>query len=182
MALSFSLIQYCPHLVTFAIDNTFSQTDKRFSISDNIIIYIMLDLGAKREEYWRRYWSKMETLLDIPPTLTSVHINPHTCFSYLSSTPCSRVHTYMRQPSRTSICQGVGWAYLANMGSRGRATSRKWEWISGTESSLYPRRESGIPERESTLASRPPVQESNTYFWQFIPNVGSRWMRRPCRN
>ena len=41
MALSFSLIQYCPHLVTFAIDNTFSQTDKRFSISDNIIIYII---------------------------------------------------------------------------------------------------------------------------------------------
>ena len=124
----------------------------------------------------------METLLDIPPTLTSVHINPHTCFSYLSSTPCSRVHTYMRQPSRTSICQGVGWAYLANMGSRGRATSRKWEWISGTESSLYPRRESGIPERESTLASRPPVQESNTYFWQFIPNVGSRWVRRSGDN
>ena len=45
MALSLSLIQYCPYLVTFAIDNTFSQTDKRFSISDNIIIYIIHHIG-----------------------------------------------------------------------------------------------------------------------------------------
>ena len=28
-------------LITFAIDSTFSRTDKRFSISDKIIIYII---------------------------------------------------------------------------------------------------------------------------------------------
>ena len=41
MALSLFLMQYSPNLVTFAIDNTFSQIDKRFSISDKIIICII---------------------------------------------------------------------------------------------------------------------------------------------
>ena len=51
MTLSLFLIQYSPDLVTFAIDNTFSRTDKRFSISDKIIIYIM----GRACYLWRRY-------------------------------------------------------------------------------------------------------------------------------
>ena len=86
MALSFSLIQYCPHLVTFAIDNTFSQTDKRFSISDNIIIYIIYNLVSTQIVEMAKYWllnnhiirnlgdSEVAPFLPSPPDNVSVEV------------------------------------------------------------------------------------------------------------